>query len=184
MSSFQQINCFVIKPTTSDLEVFYSSLALDKKVSSSRTAYTNSILISEFESNLSDQDKEYEINCSYDEYFTRQLIEEDYFSNARIDFFMHDLISKTNTKIIKRGFVIHYKTEQYRFTFKLEPLKNFLFNRKINQVYSKSCRAEFGDKHCKLDLRAIEEKLGFKPQCNKTKSSCREYNNIINFRGE
>lgn len=185
MSSFQQINCFIIKPVKAVEEAFYSDSPPDKEISGGRKIITNNpILISDIESKLSDHDKEYEITGCYDEYFTRQLIKEDYFALARIDFFLHDLVAKTNTKIIKRGFVIGYQTELNRFSFRMEPFKNHIFNRQINKLYSKSCRAEFGDKYCKLDLTLIEAKLGYKPQCNKTKSCCREYGNIINYRGE
>ena len=185
MSIFQYINCFVIKHSYSSVEVVYSSAELDIITLGGRRAYyNNALLISEVASNVSDLDPEYEITACYDEFFTRKLIESDYFAGSRIDYFMHDVVTKSNTKVIKRGYVIGYEIEQNSFAFKLQPLKNFLLNRKINFTYSRSCRAAFGDKLCKINLKDLSVKLGYVPCCDKTKKSCRQYNNIVNFRGE
>jgi len=185
MSLFQYINCFVIKPSHSESEVIYSCAPLDEVTLAGRHAYyNNSLLISEVENNLSDFDQEYEITGCYDEYFTRKQIESDYFADSRIDFFMHDVETKINSKIIKRGFVIGYEADKNRFAFRVQSLKNFLLNRKVNSTYSKTCRAKFGDRLCRVNLKDLSISLGYLPSCDKTKKSCRQYKNILNFRGE
>jgi hypothetical protein len=185
MTSLHYTNCFIIKPYEIYEEVLYTGCDLHYQILDDKQHhYNSSIMISEFSTNLSSLDQDYEITGCYDQYLTKTKIEEHYFAGARIDFFMHDFASRSNSQIIKRGFVISAQTDKNKFTFKLQSLKNFLFNKRVNYIYSKGCRAEFGDKYCTLNLTHLAKQLGYMPSCDKTKKSCRMYNNIANYRGE
>jgi len=177
------VNCFLIKPKNADPALYCScnnSIIIDEIAS----RYNNSIFISEIENKLSVIDKEYEVTVCYDDFLSQEDLKQGLFEEARIDFFIYDFERSFQTEILKRGFVVAIELRKYNFTFKVSPLMKFIINRKINDVYSKCCRADFGDQYCKIDIKVLSKQLGYIPKCDKTKKSCTQYNNSINFRGE
>lgn len=171
------IKCFTVKPK--DDELIYLT-SYNGNLTIDNIKFENHVLdISDFTNSLSLLEEEYEIIGNLSNIFSKERVENGYFKFARIDYFICDLITGLTSQILKRGFVNQIIFNEKEFIFKLLPLSNFLLNNKINKVYSLSCRANFGDHKCGLDLKNNTGKT-----CDKTVESCKKFNNIINFRGE
>ena len=70
------------------------------------------------------------------------------------------------------------KTGEARFIAHCEGMGHAL-NRIIGRPYSPLCDAQFGDRRCGLNL----SQLPTNTTCDKHQSSCRNFGNLINFRG-
>ena len=177
-------NCYRVKLKNDSKEILYCSgdliITIDGIISKNGTG----LFISEISNKSSQMDDDFELVGSYDDFFTKENLRIGLFEAARLDFFLYDYISQTKSQIIKRGFISEIELKQDQFYLKLQSLMKYLLKNNINNIYSRNCRAKFGDDKCKLNIKELQKTLGYLPSCDKTHQTCKSYNNLINFRGE
>lgn len=89
------------------------------------------------------------------------------------------IFSDSGLKNWRKYLCTKYIENEISFIMTLKSI-TFLYGQEIIGLYSKSCRANFGDQKCGINL---EEFSGEK--CDKTLTMCtNRYKNAVNFRGE
>jgi uncharacterized phage protein (TIGR02218 family) len=184
MTLSKYINCYQIKMQNSSDIVTYCASDVELVIDGVVAKKNSGLCISEITNKFSQLESNYELIASYDDFINKDSLYAGQFEGARVDFYLYDLFAHAKGKIIKRGFVCAVELNDKEVIFTLQPLVSYLFSNRINQNYSQTCRAKFGDKRCGLDLVKINHKLGYQPQCDKSYLSCQNYNNLTNFRGE